>query len=198
MMMEHLRKSHAEDLNSRLAMDIDGSFEELVRALQNRVYAVALRLSGSAQDAEEITQDTFVKAYRALCGYPVQRVRDLALRSWLYQIELNIFRNRLRRRRLRLVQLDKDGEALSTKVAAADGERPERLFERAEEWDELSALVAKLPQRYRAAVVLRHVEGLPYAELAVILGQPVGTVKANVHRGVQLLRTALLKNARLD
>ena len=198
MMMEHLRKSHAEDLNSRLAADIDGSFEELVRALQNRVYAVALRLSGSAQDAEEITQDTFVKAYRALCDYPVQRVRDLTLRSWLYQIELNIFRNRLRRRRLRLVQLDKDGEALSTKVAAADSERPERLFERAEEWDELSALVAKLPRRYRAAVVLRHVEGLSYAELALILRQPVGTVKANVHRGVQLLRTALSKNARLD
>ena len=183
------------DLAARLAADLDGSFAGLVVVYQDRLYRFALRLTGSPRDAEEIAQDAFVRAYRALSGYPPERVRALTLKPWLYQIALNVCRNRTRGKRLRLVPLDAPGDD-ATRDGRAEPEdderaRPETLVERAERSDELGALVAALPRRYRAAVVLRHVEGLSYGEVAAALGQPVGTVKANVHRGIRLLRAAL-------
>lgn len=196
-----------EALPAELAADLAGSFERLVLIYQGRLYGFALRLSGSPRDAEEIAQDTFVRAYRALEHYPPERVRVLALRPWLYQIALNVARNRVRGRRPRLVSLEatdgRDGNGARPGVhpALVDDERarPETLVERAEGGAELGRLVAALPGRYRAAVILRHVEGLSYAELATVLGQPVGTAKANVHRGVRTLREALVaRDAAID
>jgi RNA polymerase sigma-70 factor (ECF subfamily) len=77
-------------------------------------------------------------------------------------------------------------------TVAAD--QPEEIAERKEGEAEIAALVTALPPRYRAAVILRHVEGLSYREAALVLGQPVGTVKANVHRGVRLLRSSLSRS----
>jgi len=189
-----------EALPAELAADLAGTFERLVLAYQARLYRFALRLSGSPRDAEEIAQDAFVRAYRALERYPPERVRALALKPWLYQIALNVTRNRVRGKRPRLVPLEatdrRDGDGVRTgpHPALIDDERarPEALVERAEGGVELGRLVAALPGRYRAAVILRHVEGLSYAELATVLGQPVGTAKANVHRGVRILREALV------
>ncbi|MDP9372670.1 MAG: RNA polymerase sigma factor [Chloroflexota bacterium] len=190
--MERVREG---ELATGLAADLDGCFDRLVIAYQDRLYRFALRLTGSPRDAEEIAQDAFVRAYRALSAYPPERVRTLALKPWLYQITLNIWRNRTRGKRLHLVPLDVpgDGAAPGCLAELEDDERarPEAAAERAERGDELGALVAALPARYRAAVVLRHVEGLSYDELAAVLDQPVGTVKANVHRGIRLLRKAL-------
>src|ERR1700730_15041872 len=89
-----------------LAEDLEGHFEEFVRAYQDRMYAFALRLTGSRQDAEESTQDAFVRAYRALLNYSDERRRGLHLRAWLYQIVLNVMRNRVRRHTLTQVPLD--------------------------------------------------------------------------------------------
>jgi RNA polymerase sigma-70 factor (ECF subfamily) len=183
---------HEEDLRAALASDLDGTFERLVLAYQGRLYAFALRLTGRREDAEEIAQDAFMRAYRALAAYPAERIACLALRAWLFQITVNVARNRRRRPGVKTVPLDGDG----SEAAFAEPEddvrtRPEALAERGETARTLAAELAALPDRYRAAVVLRHVEGLGYAELAGVLGQPVGTVKANVHRGVLLLRKAL-------
>ncbi len=176
------------DLATALAANLDGCFERLVLMYQDRLYGFALRLIHSPQDAEEIVQDTFVRAYRALAGYPPERIATLALRPWLYQIALNVLRNRVRSHRLTVVPLD---ELSSSAEAVDDHEQPEAALERAEREYELSALVARLPERYRVAVVLRHIEGFGYGELAELLSQPVGTIKANVHRGTRLLRAAL-------
>ncbi|HEX6293093.1 MAG TPA: sigma-70 family RNA polymerase sigma factor [Herpetosiphonaceae bacterium] len=178
------------DLQAALAADLDSCFERLVLTFQDRLYAFALRLTHSPQDAEEIAQDAFVRAYRALAGYAPERVATLALRPWLYQIALNVFRNRVRGRQLKLVPLDDVGEDREGELAD-DHELPDVALERSEREHELSALVAALPERYRIAVVLRHVEGFGYGELAELLSQPVGTIKANVHRGTRLLRVAL-------
>ena len=188
---------HDEELTNLLAEDLDGSFERLVLTYQDRLYGFALRLTGSPRDAEEIAQDAFVRAYRALAQYPAERVRALTPRPWLYQITRNVVLNRVRGRRLRLVSLD--GPEDGGRVDPQDDEagRPESMLERLEQRDQLGALVAGLPERYRAAVVLRHVEGLGYDEVAAVLDQPVGTVKANVHRGIRLLREAL-EARRLD
>jgi RNA polymerase sigma-70 factor, ECF subfamily len=183
---------NVDGLPVALADDLDGSFERLVLTYQDRLYAFALYLCGSPRDAEEAVQDAFVRAYRALARYPAERVRDLHLRAWLYQITKNVVRNRVRGRRLQLVPPD-GGHA---EPEDDEMERPEAAFERREQRGELGALVARLPERYRAAVVLRHVQALSYAEVAAILGQPIGTVKANVHRGVRLLRAALERQER--
>lgn len=178
-----------------LATDLDGHFEWLVLAFQDRLYRFALRLCGSAQDAQEVTQDTFVRAYRALARYPTEQRRSLGLRPWLYRIALNVARNRFRRRRLSLVPLDDVTDGASREPAASAAEQPAAVLEQAERRRGLARLVAALPDRYRAAVILHHVEGLGYGEVASILGQPVGTAKANVHRGIRLLREALSAEA---
>jgi RNA polymerase sigma-70 factor, ECF subfamily len=182
---------HDQDMSAALASDLDGSFEQIVLAYQHRLYAFALRLAGSPQDAEEITQDAFVRAYRALTTYPASRIRTLALRPWLHQIALNVFRNRVRHRPLHLVPLDQGNEEGAMELVYDQEARPDTALERAELTASLDALVAALPEHYRLAVVLRHIQGLGYAEMAVVLKQPIGTVKANVHRGVRMLREAL-------
>src|SRR6202023_1119743 len=97
---------HEHSLSEGLATNVDGHFEDLVRTYQDRLYGFALRLTGSPRDAEESTQDAFVRAYRALQRYPEQRRRELKLRPWLYRIVLNVVRNRVRRATLSLVPLD--------------------------------------------------------------------------------------------
>jgi RNA polymerase sigma-70 factor (ECF subfamily) len=181
------------DLPMCLSADLEGSFEQLMQAYQDRLYSFALRLSGNPQDAEEIVQDAFVRAYRALQGYPAGRIQALALRPWLYQISLNVFRNRVRGKRLRVVPIEDEGDDGADRgPAAPERDRPEAAAAQAELRDELAAQVAALPARYRAAVVLRFIEGLSYAEVAQALAQPAGTVKANVHRGILELRRRML------
>jgi RNA polymerase sigma factor (sigma-70 family) len=170
------------ELAHGLAADLAGGFEALVYAYQHRLYAFALAMSGEPADAEEVAQDALVRAHSALRGYPPERIRALRLSSWLHQIALNVFRNRVRRRSLRVVPLDAE-----TPVAdAAPG--PERQALSREALRELANLVSGLPENQRLAVVLRCVQGMTYAEVAALLGQPEGTVKANVHRGLQALR----------
>jgi RNA polymerase sigma-70 factor (ECF subfamily) len=177
-----------QTLSAHLAVDLDGHFEDFVRTYQDRMYAFAVRLTGSRQDAEESTQDAFVRAYRALERYPQERRAELHLRAWLYQIVLNVVRNRVRRHTLTVVPLDAPVEG---SLPASAGEQPEVVVARKEVRNWLSAAIAGLPPRYGAAVVLRHVQGLSYAEAAEVLDQPIGTTKSDVHRGLRLLRQAL-------
>lgn len=179
-------------LLTTLARDLDSGFEALALAYQRRLYGLALRLTTSPPDAEEIAQDALVRAYRALATYPAERIEALSLRPWLYQIAVNVWRNRVRRARLREVSLEGDDGALVFDPPAAAEAQPDRQAESNERRRELGALVAKLAPRYRVAVVLRHVYELTYPEIAATLEQPVGTVKSNVHRGVRILREALL------
>lgn len=155
-------------------------FERMVREHQDRIYALGYALTGNRQDAEEVAQDTFLRAYRALITYPPDRVHDLKQRAWLHRIALNVFRNRVRSAHPRLVELNGS--------EPDHGSGPEEDALRRMELDELACRVAALPPRYRDALVLRHVQELSYAEAAHALGQPVGTVKSNVHRGLKLLR----------
>ena len=92
------KMTEEEALAAALADDLDAHFERLVRVFQDRLYGFALRLTRSPQDAEESTQDTFVRAYRALEKYDTQQRRTLLLKPWLYRIALNVVRNRVRGR----------------------------------------------------------------------------------------------------
>lgn len=175
----------ASPLADDLADEPAAGFERLVREHQHRIFAFALNLCGNPADAEEIAQDAFIRAHRALAGYDDQRVRDLRVSSWLHQIALNVFRNRVRGKRPQVVGLDDVAEPASTLPG------PEPAFESGEERERLRGLLAALPLRYREAIVLRHVQGLSYAEMAEVLDLPQGTLKSDVHRGLALLRKEL-------
>jgi len=172
------------DLAERLSKDLDGSFLELVSTHQDLVYGVALRVVGRPAEAEDVAQEAFVRAYRALSRYPAQRIAELKLRAWLARIALNQARNAVRARR---PEVELDGAAESR---ATTGNEPVQLAERREEQRFWLELLEGLPPRYGQAVALRHVEGVSYAELAEALERPVGSVKSDVHRGVRLLRAA--------
>ena len=191
----------ADSLSADLAADLDAAFETLVVSFQDRLYSFAHRLCGNREDAEEVAQDSFVRAYRALKTYPADRIRALALQAWLYRITLNVARNKWRGKRVRLVSLENggaDGEAARRAWEAPDAaeRRPDSRLEQEQDRAGLASLVATLPERYRAALILRYVEGLRLEEVATILKQPLGTAKSNVHRAVNLLRRAITDSRR--
>jgi RNA polymerase sigma factor (sigma-70 family) len=172
-----------EELPGRLARDVDGHFAELVGTHQDLVFGVALRVTHDRHAAEDVAQETFVRAYRALKTYPPERTAEIKLRPWLARISLNLARNDRRASR-----------PVNPLDTAADHPHPTdgpvRLAERREEHRFWAGLLNELPDRYRLSVALRHVEGLSYAEMADVLGRPIGSVKSDVHRGVRELRAA--------
>jgi RNA polymerase sigma-70 factor (ECF subfamily) len=185
-------------LLARLANDLDGTFEALVRAHQDRVYTIALRMLGNRSDAEEVAQDAFLRAYRALTGYEPARIRELRLRGWLATIVIRRCRSRAVRRQLPTTPFgdeltDSGGAPFGASRAAQlpPSQSPLQETLRRESAEAWVARIAALPERYRAAIVLRHVDGLSYPEMSEALGRPEGTVKAQVHRGLALLRDAL-------
>ncbi|HLZ09972.1 MAG TPA: RNA polymerase sigma factor, partial [Chloroflexota bacterium] len=155
------------DLPEALADDLDCNFERLVIVYQDRIFGFARSLVGNAADAEEIAQDAFVRAYRALSRYPTEQIRTIALRAWLFQITLNVFRNHRRKRRPEEVTLD--GEDGNVNIDLPDDlqRRPDQIAERRERNADLARLLLALPEKYRVAVILRHVQGCGYAEIAL-------------------------------
>ena len=188
-----------EALTAALARDLDATFEAVVLAHQDRLYTIALRMLGDPGEAEEAAQDAFVRAYRALGGYDTVRIRELRLRGWLTTIVLNRCRSALARRSAHgpapLTLDDASKPLIEPVVAAAAG--PAAVVERRDDRATWARRLAELPVAYRSAIVLRHVDGLSYPEAAAALGRPEGTVKAQVHRGVALLRTMLEAETRL-
>ena len=178
-----------ELLAHALADDVDLAFEGVVRTYQDRIVSVAARSIGDRQRAEEIAQDVFVRAYRALRTYDRPRIRKLRLRSWLYAITLNLIRNAVRGKRLRTVGLERDDG--SPRPIADAQPTPELHAEMREDWQYVGHAIAQLSPKLRDAFVLRYVEELSYDEIADALSQPVGTVKANAHRGLMNVRVFL-------
>jgi RNA polymerase sigma-70 factor, ECF subfamily len=183
-----------ERLTLSLADDLDAAFESLVEVHQDRLYSIAMRVLGDRGDAEEAAQDALVRAYRALASYDGERIRELRLRGWLTTIVLNRCRSVASRRASRgprPVSIDGDPARPIADPEAPPASAPTEVAERHAERERWAARLLALPVSYRTAVVLRHVDGLSYPEVAAALGRPEGTVKAQVHRGIALLRTML-------
>ncbi len=144
-------------------------------------------------DADDLAQEAFIRAYRALSGYDHRRMEELRPRGWLAAIVTNLGRNRARRKTPPAADLTVVAET------APDAEPgPEHLAERREAARAWRVRLEQLPPRYRRAVELRHVSGLSYPELAEALDRPLGTVKSDVHRGVRLLREAYVSEMNDD
>jgi RNA polymerase sigma-70 factor (ECF subfamily) len=165
------------DVRHTLVSDFDDGFTVLVKTYQPGIYSGALRLTRSREDAQEVAQDTFLRAYGALGKYDDDRIRSLKVRPWLWTIAVNLVRTRARRAR-------------PTSPLPPDetlGSEPEDHFDDTE-WNQRLGV---LSQPQRTAVILRHVVDLPVNEIAEITGRPVGTVKADISRGLAKLRTIL-------
>jgi RNA polymerase sigma-70 factor (ECF subfamily) len=169
------------------------SFEQIVDEYQRRLYGFALRMTGNREDAEEIVQDAFVRAYRALGKMPPEQRRDLRLQPWLYTITLNVTRNRLRSKRPASVALDAlaDPDALLRNSDEPKPLQPEAILEQNADVAAVERALLQLPMHLRAAATLRFIEGRSHPEIAEILHQPIGTVKSHVHRAVRILRRIL-------
>ncbi|WKD33695.1 RNA polymerase sigma factor [Streptomyces xanthophaeus] len=173
-------------LTELLATDLDDGFTELVRTQAGTVRSVLLRLSGSARDADDLGQETFLRAYSALREYPPERRGQLQPRAWLLTIAANVWRNHVRTlsRRpgvadgIEVTAIEIPDGSPGPEQRALDGARRARLV----------AALSGLPDHHRLPVVLRHIGELSYQEVAAILDCPVGTVKAQVSRGLATLR----------
>jgi RNA polymerase sigma-70 factor (ECF subfamily) len=172
-----------------MARDLEAAFPDLVAHHEDLVYGIARRRTRQPADAEDLAQEAFIRAYRALQGYAPERVAALRPRGWLAAIVGNLARDRARRTTVPAATL----EGVAGRLAdAAPG--PERMVTQRESATAWQTRLAALPPRYRRAVELRHVDGLSYPELAEALQRPLGTVKSDVHRGVRLLRDAWLRD----
>ena len=181
-----------DNLIADLANDLDGAFDGLVLAHQDRLYTIALRMLRDPGDAEEAAQDALVRAYRALASYERERIGELRLRPWLTTILLNRCRSVAARRATRgpkPISIDGDPTRPIAEPEAPERATPAAVAERHAERERWATRLDALPVAYRAAIVLRHVDGLSYPEAAEALGRPEGTVKAQVHRGIAMLRT---------
>jgi len=173
-------------LPRRLAADLDGAFPDLVRSYSGGIYSGALQLTRNPHTAEDVAQETFLRAYRALLDYPPRRRAELRLGGWLWTIALNVCRNRHRARGRRPPELPLTGAEFTS-----DEEGPEDAAVADAELGTWRRRLGRLPEPQRTAVVLRHVVGLAYEEIADATGRPVGTVKADVHRGIRRLERIL-------
>ncbi|MBO0820497.1 MAG: RNA polymerase sigma factor SigE [Nocardiopsaceae bacterium] len=164
------------------------SWEEIVRAHSTRVYRLAYRLTGNQHDAEDLTQEVFVRVFRSLSSYTPG-----TFEGWLHRITTNLFLDGARRKqRIRFEGL---GDDVAQRLPGSE-------LSPAQAWDErhfdgdVQAALAALPPDYRAAVVLCDIEGFSYEEIAATLGVKLGTVRSRIHRGRAQLREALAHRQR--
>lgn len=165
----------------------DEQFAGVVREHRDLVYSVARSFVATPADAEDLAAETFLRAYRALCGYDAERVAALAARPWLLAILRNTARNRARDAARRPAPPPSFEPADDASAEPGPAERAEG----AEQQRRLGAALRELPEVQRTAVALRHVQGLPTAEVAQVLGCAEGTAKSHVSRGLARLRTIL-------
>ncbi|MGH3699803.1 MAG: RNA polymerase sigma factor SigE [Pseudonocardiaceae bacterium] len=158
------------------------SWDHVVREHADRVYRLAYRLSGNPHDAEDLTQETFIRVFRSLGSY-----KPGTFEGWLHRITTNLFLDMVRRRsRLRMEGLPEDTDRL-----AGSGLSPEQVYTATHLDPDLQEALDNLVPEFRAAVVLCDVEGLSYEEIGATLGVKLGTVRSRIHRGRQALRAAL-------
>ncbi len=158
------------------------SWDDLVRQHADRVYRLAYRLSGNQHDAEDLTQETFIRVFRSVHNY-----QPGTFEGWLHRITTNLFLDMARRRgRIRMEALPENYDRVP-----ANDPTPEQIYHRSRLDPDLQAALDALLPEFRAAVVLCDIEGLSYEEIGATLGVKLGTVRSRIHRGRQALRDYL-------
>jgi RNA polymerase sigma-70 factor (ECF subfamily) len=166
------------------------AYRELVERYQAQVYSLAMRMVRRAEDAEDLTQETFVRMFRALSRYDPSR----PFAAWLFTIASRLCIDHIRRRKVGLVSLtqrERNSEEEYDIEVEDPGLKPDEVATHAEESRRTAELIDSLPPHYRIVVILRHVQDLSYEEIATALQLPLGTVKARIHRARELLKARI-------
>lgn len=172
----------------------EAAYRELIRRYERPVFSLILRMVRDRQLAEDLAQETFIKALNAIGSYRP----EFKFSSWIFKIANNAAIDHLRRRELDTLSLEGSPHAETPQMVEATalqiGERGETALEEVENRElggEIERAIAKLRPEYRTCILLRHVEGRPYEEIAEILNLPLGTVKTYIHRARNELRNSL-------
>jgi RNA polymerase sigma factor (sigma-70 family) len=172
----------------------DLTWENIVEQHSARVYRLAYHLTGNKHDAEDLTQDVFIRVFNSLSQY-----KPGTFEGWLHRITTNLFLDRVRRKkRIRFDFMADDDAAVPTSDSFDRYERsgqPEDAFDMSHFGDDIVQALAELPPEYRAAVVLSDIEGLSYEEIAATLGIKMGTVRSRLSRARAKLRESLAHRA---
>ena len=167
------------------------AFEELVFRYEKKIVAAAYRLCGNREEGEDMAQEAFIKAWRALNGYRGQA----SFGTWLMAILTNLWRDRLRKNQLPQESLDEviEGEEGVMRKQFRDGKPgPDDLTEAQEMQEILGGMIQELKPEYKEALILRDVQGFSYEEVAVITGSNLGTVKSRINRGRTLIKAKVM------
>ena len=169
------------------------AFGEIVEAYQDKVYNLALRMCGNADDAFDLAQDAFFRAWRGLSGFQFES----AFSTWLFRLTSNVcldwLRAKKRRPTVSLTTLDDEGEEVQMEIRDP-GKSPEELLLAAEDRSALAKAMNELPVEFREILTLRAIDDLSYTEIAEILHLREGTVKSRLSRARLALRNKLLQN----
>ncbi|HEV8641574.1 MAG TPA: sigma-70 family RNA polymerase sigma factor [Methylomirabilota bacterium] len=176
-------------------MDTGSEFQGLVRKYLNSLYNYALVLTRRVEDAEDLLQESLVRAYDGFHTFD----RSLSFKPWIFTIMRNVQIDRQRRRRVRPAEDPLGREEEAEPVVSMESPlysiplAPEDILLRRETVDQVREAIRRLPPLLREIVELRDIEGLPYREIATIVSRPVGTVMSRLYRGRNLLRTYLVE-----
>ena len=182
-----------EELVAKSISGDANSFNELVLRWERPIYALAYRTIGREEDARDVCQETFLRAFRALPGFRGQA----KFSSWLYRIALNLCRDWIRReRRAPVVQPPEDVDLIEMAAAAEPSESIEDLVARKDLTRLVEKAMALLPEEQRTAIVLKEYHGLTFQEIAELVGCPLSTVKTRLYQGLVVLRRELAKNSK--
>ena len=182
-----------EELVARSIGGDSDSFNQLILRWERPIYALAYRTIGREEDARDVCQETFLRAFRALPGFRGQA----KFSSWLYRIALNLCRDWMRReRRAAIVQPTEDVDLVELAAAAEPSESIEDLVARKDLTRMVERAMARLPEDQRTAIVLKEYHGLTFQEIADLLGCPLSTVKTRLYQGLTVLRRELASSGR--
>jgi RNA polymerase sigma-70 factor (ECF subfamily) len=181
-----------EELVARSIRGDNESFNQLILRWERPIYALAYRTIGREEDARDVCQETFLRAFRALPGFRGQA----KFSSWLYRIALNLCRDWMRReRRVPVVQAPEGVDLMDLAAEAEPSESIEDLVARKDLTALVEKVMARLPEEQRTAIVLKEYHGLTFQEIADVVGCPLSTVKTRLYQGLTVLRRELAKSA---
>jgi RNA polymerase sigma-70 factor (ECF subfamily) len=167
--------------------DVD-SFNQLILRWERPIYALAYRVIGRDEDARDVCQETFLRAFRSLSGFK----GEAKFSSWLYRIALNLCRDWIRKqRRAPVVQFPGDVDVLEAVAATEPAESIEDLVARRELSAVVEEAMALLPDEQRTAIILKEYHGMTFQEIADLQGCPLSTVKTRLYQGLSVLRRQL-------
>lgn len=183
-----------EELVARsIGGDLD-SFNQLVLRWERPIYALAYRVIGREEDARDVAQEAFLRAFRALGGFKGQA----KFSSWLYRITLNLCRDWIRRERRTPITLAPEGvDIIELAGETAPSESIEELVSRRQLGRAVEKAMAQLPEEQRTAIILKEYHGLTFQEIADLLECPLSTVKTRLYQGLSVLRKQL-RDAGID